>query len=154
MHGIKFRVAVAAHVFAPRHFAGILAKMRPGDMVMLTNLRASQPGDIAFGLVRAGAIFAVGFPMIDPLHFKARMKIVPSSRLGSCRDSGSRKPARIIDAPESHPSPSSSDSHGFQRSRGICQATSMLRDVASSGDIFCQAAVSANSVRKSWLFSA
>jgi len=72
---------VAAHVFAPRHFAGILAEMRPGDMVMLTNLRASQPGDIAFGLVRAGAIFAVGFPMIDPLHFKARMKIVPSSRL-------------------------------------------------------------------------
>ena len=40
-------------------------------MVMLTtNLRASQPGDIAFGLVRAGAIFAVGFPMIDPLHFQ------------------------------------------------------------------------------------
>ena len=50
-------------------------------MVMLTNLRASQPGDIAFRLVRAGAILAVGFPMIDPLHFKARMKIVPSSRL-------------------------------------------------------------------------
>ena len=72
---------VAAHVFAPRHFAGILAEMRPGDMVMLTNLRASQPGDIAFGLVRAGAIFALGFPMIDPLHFKDRMKIVPSSRL-------------------------------------------------------------------------
>ena len=71
---------VAAHVFAPRHFAGILAEMRPGDMVMLTNLRASQPGDIAFRLVRAGAILAVGFPMIDPLHFKARMKIVPGSR--------------------------------------------------------------------------
>ena len=72
---------VAAHVFAPRHFAGILAEMRPGDMVMLTNLRPSQPGDIAFRLVRAGAVLAVGFPMIDPLHFKARMKVVPSSRL-------------------------------------------------------------------------
>jgi len=71
---------VAAHVFAPRHFAGILAEMRPGDMMMLTNLRASQPGDIAFRLVRAGTILAVGFPMIDPLHFKARMKIVPGSR--------------------------------------------------------------------------
>ena len=47
---------VAAHVFAPRHFAGIRAEMRPGDMLMLTNLRASQPGDIAFRLVRAGAI--------------------------------------------------------------------------------------------------
>ena len=42
-----------------------------------------------------------------------------SARSGSCRDLGSRKPGRIIDAPESHPSPSSSDSHGFQRSRGI-----------------------------------
>ena len=72
---------VAAHVFAPRHFAGILAEMRPGDMVMLTNLRASQPGDIAFRLVRAGTILAVGFAMIDPLHFKARMEIVPSSSL-------------------------------------------------------------------------
>jgi hypothetical protein len=63
-----------------RRFTGILAEMRPGDMVMLTNLRASQPGDIAFRLVRAGAILAIGFPMIDPLHFKARMKIVPGSR--------------------------------------------------------------------------
>ena len=34
---------------------------------------------------------------------------------------GPGKPGRIIDAPESHPSPSSSDSHGFQWSRGICQ---------------------------------
>jgi hypothetical protein len=72
---------VAAHIFAPRHFAGMLAEMRPGDVVNLTNFRASQPGDIAFRLVRAGAILAVCFPMIDPLHFKARMKIVPSSRL-------------------------------------------------------------------------
>src|SRR5208283_5988644 len=28
---------VAAHVFAPRHFAGILIEMRPGDVVMLTD---------------------------------------------------------------------------------------------------------------------
>ena len=72
---------VAAHVFAPRHFVRILAEMRPGDMVMLANLRAPQPRDIAFRLVRAGAVLAVGFAMIDPLHFKARMEIVPSSRL-------------------------------------------------------------------------
>ena len=72
---------VAAHIFAPRHFAGILAEMRPGNMVMLADLRASQPRDIAFRLVRAGAVFAVSFAMIDPLHFKARMEIVPSARL-------------------------------------------------------------------------
>jgi hypothetical protein len=51
---------------------------RPGRP---TNLRASQPGNMAFRVVRAAAILAVGFPMIDPLHFKARMKNVPSSRL-------------------------------------------------------------------------
>src|SRR5271168_1777041 len=72
---------VAAHIFAPRHFAGILAEMRPGDMVMLADLRASQSGDIAFRLVRAGAVFVVSFAMIDPLHFKARMEIIPSSCL-------------------------------------------------------------------------
>lgn len=73
---------MAAQIFAPRHFARILAEMRPGDRVMPTNLRASQSRDIAFRLVGAGAVLAVGFAMIDPLHFKARMEIVPSSRLG------------------------------------------------------------------------
>ena len=53
-----------AHVFAPRHFAGILAEMWPGDMVMLTNLRTSQPGDIAFRLVRAGAVLAASRRLI------------------------------------------------------------------------------------------
>jgi hypothetical protein len=62
---------------------------RHRDMVMLTNLRASQPGDIAFRLVRAGAILAIGFPMIDPLHFKARMKIVPGSRFVGMDNAGS-----------------------------------------------------------------
>ena len=47
---------------------------------MPTSLRAPQPGDIALRLVRAGAILAVGIPIIDALHFKARMKIVPGSR--------------------------------------------------------------------------
>jgi len=50
-------------------------------MVVLANFGASQPRDIALRLVCAGAVLAVGFAMIDPLHFKARMEIVPSSRL-------------------------------------------------------------------------
>src|SRR5271166_326726 len=48
---------------------------------MLADLGAPQPGDIAFRLVRAGAILAIGFAMIDPLHFKAGMEFVPSSCL-------------------------------------------------------------------------
>ena len=45
-------------------------------MVMLADLRASQPRDIAFRLVRAGAVFAVSFAMIDPFHVKGRMLLV------------------------------------------------------------------------------
>src|SRR5271170_5980330 len=79
----------AAHVFAPRHFTGILAEMRPGNMVMLADLRASQPRDIAFRLVGAGAIFAVGLAMINPFHFEARMQVVPSSCLVGVDDTAS-----------------------------------------------------------------
>src|SRR5271165_1812775 len=79
----------AAHVFAPRHFAGILAEMRPGNMVMLADLRASQPRDIAFRLVGAGAIFAVRLAMINPFHFEARMQVVPSSCLVGVDDTAS-----------------------------------------------------------------
>jgi hypothetical protein len=79
----------AAHVLAPRHFAGILAKMGPGDVLMLADLRAPEPGDIAFGLVRAGAIRAIRLAMIDPLHLEARMKIVPSPCLVGVDDASS-----------------------------------------------------------------
>ena len=50
-------------------------------MVMLTDLGTPQPGDIAFRRVRAGAILAVSFAMIDPLHVKAGMEFVPRSGL-------------------------------------------------------------------------
>jgi hypothetical protein len=79
----------AAHVFAPCHFTGILAKVGPGNVVMLANLRAPQPGDIAFGLVRAGAVLAVSLAMINPLHFKAGMKIIPSPCLVGVDDAPS-----------------------------------------------------------------
>ena len=67
-----------AHVFTPSHFAGILIKMGPRDMMMLTDLRPPQPGEIALRLVCAGAIRAIRLTMIDPLHLEGRMKIIPS----------------------------------------------------------------------------
>jgi hypothetical protein len=82
---------VAAHVFAPRHFAGILAEMRPGDMVMLTNLRASQPGDIAFGLVRAGARHLAGISLGHDVDARSVMTLggIISRRCSlPCRDGG------------------------------------------------------------------
>src|SRR5271166_3454706 len=48
---------------------------------MVTDLGTPQPGDIAFRLVRAGAILAVSFAMIDPLHVKAGIEFVPRSGL-------------------------------------------------------------------------
>ncbi len=79
----------AAHVFAPCHFAGILAEMRPCNMVMLANLCAPEPRDVAFCLVCAGAIRTIRLAMIDPLHFEARMKIIPSPCLVGVDDAPS-----------------------------------------------------------------
>ena len=79
----------APHVFAPCHFARIVAKVKAGNMMVLANLGTSQTRDIAFRLVRAGAVLAVGFAMIDPFHLKARMEIVPSSCLVSVDDAAS-----------------------------------------------------------------
>src|SRR5579883_2396769 len=78
---IKLRArGFPAHVFAPRHFAGILGKMRSGNMVMLADFGAAEPGEIALRLVCAGAIRAIGLAVIDPLHLERGMKIVPSPR--------------------------------------------------------------------------
>jgi len=78
-----------ANVFAPRDFAGILAEMRPGNVMMLAYLRAPKPGDITFCLVCAGAIRAIRLAMIDPLHLEARMKIIPSPCLAGVDDGSS-----------------------------------------------------------------
>jgi len=75
---------VAAHVFAPRHFAGILAEIRPGDVVVLTDLGAPQPGDIAFRLVRAGAILAVSFAMIVVALHEIWLKHERLGRVHAC----------------------------------------------------------------------
>ena len=57
--------------------------------MMLADLRAPQPGDIAFRLVCAGAIRAIRLAMIDPLHLEARMKIIPSPCLVGVDDTPS-----------------------------------------------------------------
>ncbi len=76
---IKLRAGrFAAHVFTPSHFTGILAEMGLGDVMMLPDLRAPQPGEIALRVVCAGAIRAIRLAMIDSLHLEARMKIIPS----------------------------------------------------------------------------
>jgi hypothetical protein len=63
--------------------------MRPGNVMMLADLRAPQPGEKALRLVRAGAISAIRLAMIDPLHLETRMKIIPSPCLVSMDDAPS-----------------------------------------------------------------
>ena len=87
---IKLRAGrFAAHVFTPSHFTGILAEMGPGDVMMLPDLRAPQPGEIALRVVCAGAIRAIRLAMIDSLHLEARMKIIPSPCLVGMDDAPS-----------------------------------------------------------------
>jgi hypothetical protein len=61
-------IGVAASSFAPGHFAGILAEMRPGNVMVLADLGAAEPGEIAFRLVRASAIGAIGAVVIEPSY--------------------------------------------------------------------------------------
>ena len=57
--------------------------------MMLADLRAAEPGEITFCLVRAGAVRAIRLAMIDPLHLEARMESVPSSCLVGVDDAPS-----------------------------------------------------------------
>ncbi len=49
------------------------AQIVASDMVMVADLGAPETAKIFLGPIRAGAVEAVGFLMVDPLHFKAIM---------------------------------------------------------------------------------
>ena len=49
-------VGLAAHILAPCHLAGILAKIFAADTVVLAELGTAQASEIAFNLIGAGAI--------------------------------------------------------------------------------------------------
>src|SRR3984885_5585555 len=74
-------VADAAAVLTPRHFLGVAEKIPPGDMVMVPEFAAPQAREIGFGGIGAGAVEAVGFLMVDPLHRKAGVQLVPGGAL-------------------------------------------------------------------------
>src|SRR3954454_14436564 len=73
-------VRIAARILTPGHFVGILVQVGAGDMMMLAELGASQAGIVAFRLIGAGAIHAVGAPVVDPPHLVPGMQIVPGAR--------------------------------------------------------------------------
>ena len=71
---------ITTRILTPGHFAGILVQVWAGDMMMLAEFGAAETGKVAFRLIGAGAIHAVGAPVIDPPHFVPGMQIVPGAR--------------------------------------------------------------------------
>lgn len=70
-------VVDAAIIFAPRGFLRIAEQVRACQMMVMANLAATQPAEIALRPIRAGAIPAVGFLVVDALHFVTAVQAVP-----------------------------------------------------------------------------
>ena len=114
-------VILPAHVFAPRHFAGILAKIWSGNMMVLADFGAAEPGEITFRPVRAGAIRTIRLAVIDPLHLERSMQIVPSPRL-----------VRMDDAPTGDAPANDRDGLGLVFHDGGCQGLPSRSRIATT----------------------
>lgn len=66
-------VRLAAIVLALRHLARVSMEVRAGDVVMLADLGTAQAGEERLGLIGAGAVEAVGFPVVDAAHIEVGM---------------------------------------------------------------------------------
>src|ERR1700709_2297858 len=56
---------------------GIADKVRPGDVVVMSEFAATQSGEVGFGTIGAGAVDAIAVLVVDPLHSEAGMQRVP-----------------------------------------------------------------------------
>ena len=70
-------VADAAQVLTPSRLLGITDEIWPGDVVVMPEFTAAQPGEVGFGAIGAGAVDAVTVLVVDPLHGEAGMQRVP-----------------------------------------------------------------------------
>lgn len=61
----------AAMILAPRGFLSKADKVWARDMMMVPGFRTTQAAEIGLGYVRASAVPAIGFLVIDAEHFKA-----------------------------------------------------------------------------------
>jgi hypothetical protein len=52
-------VADAAQVLAPSGLLSIADKVRPGDVVVMSEFAATQSGEVGFGTIGAGAVDAI-----------------------------------------------------------------------------------------------
>ncbi len=64
-------------ILAPCALLGVAAKVDARNVVMMASLGAAHPGEEAFGLIGAGAGFAIGQRMVDDLHSVAAGQFIP-----------------------------------------------------------------------------
>jgi hypothetical protein len=55
----------------------VAEQIRASNVMVDADLGTAQSGEILLSLVGAGTIEAVGFLMVDALHFKALMQAIP-----------------------------------------------------------------------------
>ena len=80
-HQIKFAVAHAPVVLAPRHFVRVGAEIRTGDVMVDADFRAAQPAKETLGLIGAGVAVRIRQRMIDPLRLDSARATDPNERL-------------------------------------------------------------------------
>jgi hypothetical protein len=100
----------AAVIFPPRAFVRVGLEQVAADSMVNAELSAPEPGELAFRLVRAGAVIGLELDrVIDPLHREGRMQDVPCARFvgmnfGSVRH-GSADCGNRVALPRHYPCP-------------------------------------------------
>ena len=74
---VLFAVRHAAVVFSPIHFGRVGCEIRPRDMMMCADFRATQAGEKRLGHIRAAFAVTIREAVIDALCDVARMERVP-----------------------------------------------------------------------------
>lgn len=95
-------VVLAAVILAPRGFGRVLVEVLLGHMVVLADDGAAQAGEVAFRLIGAGAVEAVGEAVVDAERVIGRFHVIPMRAL-----------VGVQDGPEGHPLADDLDALGF-----------------------------------------
>ncbi len=70
-----------AAILAPRHLDGVGRQILAADVVVLTQLSATQAGEVAFGSVGAGAVPGERHRVVDAHHVIIGVQPIPAARL-------------------------------------------------------------------------
>lgn len=68
-------------IFAPRGLLREPYEVRPGDVVVVANLRATEAAEKTLRYIGASAVEAVSLLVVDAVHFVAGVKVIPAASL-------------------------------------------------------------------------